>query len=311
MGMIMTRTMTTGTTDIAGVLTQLGVTVKRVGEKEISGCCPVHASRTGKEDRSPSWSMNANTGLWICYSCGAKGTLSTLVSELTGEPDSIIAVHTFLINSGLERLTAEPVAELKPEVDWKVFSSFPAPSDNWLWTRGLDRASARKYGVRFDEKKQAWILPIVSSFGELLGWQEKEPSQVRNYPIGIKKSDTLFGLDKVSQKIVMVVESPLDVVRVDTVMDGVSAVATFGAHVSKAQIRLLSEHADGLIIAMDNDEAGIESAKRITKQLPAFRYGVKYIHYAHTNAKDIGEMTQDETLTAIKQASVIPWWINV
>jgi DNA primase len=127
----------------------------------------------------------------------------------------------------------------------------------------------------------------------------------------VKKSDTLFGLDKVSQKVVMVVESPLDVARVDTVVDGVNAVATFGAHVSKTQIRLLSEHADGLIIAMDNDDAGIESAIRITKQLPSFRYGVKYIHYAHTNAKDIGEMTQDETITAIKKASVLPWWINV
>lgn len=309
--MIMTATGTTGITDIADVLARLGVTVKRVGEREISGCCPVHAARTGKEDRSPSWSINANTGLWICYSCGAKGTLSTLVSELTGEPDSIIAVHSFLIQSGLDRLTAEPVVAYKPEVDWKVFSAFPAPSDQSLWTRGLDRASAKKYGIRFDEKKQAWILPIVSSFGELLGWQEKEPAKVRNYPIGVKKSDTLFGLDKVSQKVVMVVESPLDVVRVDTVMDGVSAVATFGSHVSKAQIRLLSEHADSLIIAMDNDEAGIESAKRIAEQVPSFRYGVKYVHYAHTDAKDIGEMTQDEILTAVKQASVLPWWINV
>jgi hypothetical protein len=110
--------------------------------------------------------------LWICYSCGAKGTLSTLVSELTGEPDSIIAVHSFLIQSGLDRLTAEPVVAYKPEVDWKVFSTFPAPSDQFLWTRGLDRASAKKYGIRFDEKRQAWILPIVSSLGELLGWLE-------------------------------------------------------------------------------------------------------------------------------------------
>lgn len=307
----MTTTMTTGITDVADVLTRLGVKVKRVGEKEISGCCPVHKARTGKEDNSPSWSMNARTGLWICYSCGSRGTLSGLVSELTGEPDSIIAVHTFLINSGMERLTATPVEEKKPEVDWRVFSAFPAPSDQSLWTRGIDRASAKKYGIRFDEKKQAWILPIVSSFGELLGWQEKQPQMVRNYPIGVKKSETLFGLDKIHQKIVMLVESPLDVARIDTVLDGVSAVASFGSHVSKTQMRLLSEHADGLIIAMDNDEAGIESAKRITKQIPSFRYGVKYLHYAHTNAKDIGEMTQDEIITAVKQASVFQWWLNV
>ena len=308
---MMTATGTTGITDIADVLTRLGVKVKRVGEKEISACCPVHEKHTGKADNSPSWSMNARSGLWICYSCGAKGTLSTLVSELTGEPDSIIAVHTFLIETGLERLTSEPVEEVKPEVDWKVFSAFSAPSDAWLFTRGIDRASARKYGIRFDEKKQAWILPIVSPLGELLGWQEKEPSKVRNYPIGVKKSETLFGIDKLDNKVAVIVESPLDVARLDTVANGISGLATFGAAVSRTQMRILSEHADSLIIAMDNDIAGIESAKRLSERLPSFRYGVKYLHYAHTNAKDIGDMTQDEILTALKKASVLPWWLSV
>lgn len=308
---MMTATGTTGITDIADVLTRLGVKVKRVGEKEISACCPVHEKHTGKADNSPSWSMNARSGLWICYSCGAKGTLSTLVSELTGEPDSIIAVHTFLIETGLERLTSEPVEEVKPEVDWKVFSAFSAPSDSWLFTRGIDRASARKYGIRFDEKKQAWILPIVSPLGELLGWQEKEPSKVRNYPIGVKKSETLFGIDKLDNKVAVLVESPLDVARLDTVANGISGLATFGAAVSRTQMRILAEHADSLIIAMDNDVAGIESAKRLSERLPSFRYGVKYMHYAHTNAKDIGDMTQDEILTALKKASVLPWWLSV
>lgn len=309
--MTMTATGTTGITDIADVLSRLGVKVKRVGEKEISACCPVHEKTTGKADNSPSWSMNARSGLWICYSCGAKGTLSTLVSELTGEPDSIIAVHSFLIETGLERLTAEPVEVVKPEVDWKMFSAFSAPSDDWLWTRGIDRESARKYGIRFDEKKQAWILPIVSPMGELLGWQEKEPSKVRNYPIGVKKSATLFGIDKLDKKTAVLVESPLDVARIHTVANGVRGLATFGAAVSREQIRILSDHVDTLIIAMDNDDAGIDSAKRLKKQLPSFRNGIKYIHYAHTNAKDIGDMTQDEIITALKNASVFPWWLSV
>jgi len=306
-----TMTGTTGTTDVADVLRHLGVQVKRVGEKEISGCCPVHERVTGKADRSPSWSMNAKTGLWICHSCGARGTLSSLVSELSGEPDSIIAVHTFLVESGLNRLTLEPTEEKRPEVDWRLFAQFEAPSDNRLKTRGISRESANKYGIRYSREKQAWILPMTTAWGELLGWQEKAKRMTLNYPTGIKKSETLFGLDKATTTTGLIVESPLDVARLDTVIDGISGVASFGAHVSKKQVALLSEHFDSLIIALDNDTAGISAGAKLHKMLPAFRYGVKWLSYAHTDAKDIGEMTHAHLVQAISEASIFPWWLRV
>jgi hypothetical protein len=110
-------------TDLGNVLKSLGVDVRRAEGREISGRCPVHKRVTGREDGSPSWSMSAETGLWICFSCGARGTLSMLVSELTGEPDAIMAVHHFLIDRNLERLTSEvEVVKKKPEVDWISFS---------------------------------------------------------------------------------------------------------------------------------------------------------------------------------------------
>ena len=304
-------TVTTGITDVATVLQHLGVTIKRVGDKEISGCCPVHENRTGKSDNSPSWSMNAYTGLWICYSCGARGTLSSLVSELSGEPDSIVAVHQFLVSSGLNRLT-NPKEEIKHTfVDWQEFLKFEAPTDNRLNTRTLNRDSARKYGLRFDRGSQSWILPIVNQFGELMGWQEKSMSKVRNYPVGVKKSETLFGIDRVSTKVGVLVESPLDVARLDSVMSDVSGVASFGAHVSKTQIGLLVEHFDSLIIALDNDDAGVTSSKKLMKSLPSFRNGIKLLSYAHTNAKDIGDMTNAEIITAVSNASYFPWWSRV
>ena len=65
------------------VLSRMGVNVTTVGDSEIGGHCPVHVYTTGREDGSPSWSMNSTTGLWICYSCGARGNLPHLVSTLT------------------------------------------------------------------------------------------------------------------------------------------------------------------------------------------------------------------------------------
>ena len=85
----MTTTSTPHSTNLAQVLESLGVEVKRVGDKEITGKCPVHIRTVGKPDNSPSWSMNATTGLWICFSCGARGSLSSLLYELSGGDSGI------------------------------------------------------------------------------------------------------------------------------------------------------------------------------------------------------------------------------
>jgi hypothetical protein len=301
-----------GTTDVADVLKSLGVDVVRVGDTEISARCPVHLNRTGKADRSPSWSMNASNGLWICYSCGAKGTLSHLVSELTGETDSIVAVHEFLIHNGLTRLT-NPVEQepQQPVVDWMAFSKFSVPSDELLASRNLDREAVRKYGIRWDTSTRAWVIPIVSSFGELLGWQSKSKTRVLNYPVGVSKSSTLFGLDKADCDTCVLVESPLDVVRLHTAMSGCCGLASFGAHISKTQISLLANHVNKLIIALDNDSAGIAAAQKLRQKLPAFRTPVLWAKYSHTDAKDIGDMTDAEVYESISKASVFPWWLHV
>ena len=60
--------MDTATGDqLVAVLERLGVAITTVGDTEVGGRCPVHHLTVGKEDRSPSWSMNLYSGLWICY----------------------------------------------------------------------------------------------------------------------------------------------------------------------------------------------------------------------------------------------------
>lgn len=303
-------TMTTGITDLSSVLIELGVDVRRAGEREISGCCPVHLRTTGKIDRSPSWSMNASTGAWICYSCGAKGSLYSLVSELTGDYKSIWEVHSFLIESGLNQLNKVDVAEPQPDVDWITYNKFSDVPAHLLDSRKLDPAVARRYGIKWNASNKSWVIPIVSSEGELVGWQEKKKDWVRNYPVGVKKSESLFGVERVRSKVGVLVESPLDVVRLAGVTDFASGLGTFGAHVSKSQIYLASSLVDSLIIAMDNDQAGRESAERLWKALPRFKGGVKWLRYSHTDAKDIGDMTDAEIEKAIHEAQVLPWWLQ-
>ena len=302
--------MTTGITDLSSVLSQLGVDVRRIGEKEISGCCPVHLKVTGHVDRSPSWSMNATTGAWICYSCGARGSLYGLVSELTGDYKSIWEVHSFLIESGLNRLTEVEREEPQPDIDWITFNKFSDVTERLLERKSLDATVARRFGIKWNPENKSWVIPIVSAEGELSGWQEKKKDWVRNYPIGVKKSESLFGVERIKSKVAVLVESPLDVVRLAGVTEEVSGLATFGAYVSKQQIHLANDIADTLIVAMDNDSAGIESGMRLWKTLPRFKGGVKWLKYSHTNAKDLGDMTDAQILTAVREAQVLPWWLQ-
>jgi DNA primase len=99
------------------------------------------------------------------------------------------------------------------------------------------------------------------------------------------------------------------VVRFASTFEGIQALATFGAHVSKEQMTLVSSVAERIIVAMDHDKAGTESAKTLLKSLPRFRNGIYFLHYAHTDAKDIGDMTDDEIDVAVTKSSVVPWWL--
>lgn len=292
--------------DLASLLVQLGVDVRRSEGKEITGRCPVHIRTTGKEDRSPSWSMNAATGLWICFSCGARGTLSMLVSELTGDPDATIAVHRAIIETSLNRSVA---IKREPDVDWIAFGKFTRVPKRMIASRNLDPDIAWKYGIRWDTDNRCWVIPIVSQYGELRGWQSKKVGWVRNFPQGVKKSETLFGIDRFMSSTAVLVESPLDVVRFSSVCDNPQALASFGTSVSEAQISLLCDVADRVIIAMDNDDAGIAAAKKLFKTLPNFKKGIRWFNYGKSKAKDIGDMTDDQIWSGVTNSTLIPPWV--
>ena len=309
--MTLTIAMTTGITNFRDVLDAIGVDVRRESGNEIIGCCPVHAKRTGKLDRSPSWSMNASTGLWICHSCGSRGNLPQLIAEVTGSYESVSTIYNLLMNSGMEQLTRPKLEKVKSDVDWEMYMSFDNPPYEKLLERNIKAVVAERFGIRWDTSKQAWIIPIISASGDLMGWQEKSPKGVLNQPVGVSKSETLFGIDRFNIRTAILVESPLDVVRVASAYSGVQCLASFGVQVSKKQIELLSNVCDYLIVALDNDEAGMTVGKKLFKHLPTFREGIKWLYYGHTKAKDLGEMSDEEIGIAITKATVLPWWINV
>ena len=200
--------------------------------------------------------------------------------------------------------------EYQPDVDWVAYNKFSPVPEKRCFNRNLDPEIVRNYGVKWNPSKKAWVIPIVSGDGELLGWQEKGANWFNNFPVGVKKSATLFGIERFHARTAVLVESPLDVIRFASSFGGMQALATFGAYVSKEQLRMIGDVCERVIIAMDNDKAGIESGKRLLKEMPRLRGGVFWLDYSNAgDAKDIGEMDDTQMYDAVVNASVIPWWI--
>lgn len=294
------------TTDLAGVLQSVGVDVKRQSGDEINARCPVHHKVKGRESGGYTWYMNAETGLWLCYTCGARGNLSMLLSEMTDDPAALWNVQNIVITQGLRRLNKdEAVYDDHVEIDWKTYSEFAPLPSRILEARNLEEDIAKRFGVRWDKTAKAIIVPILSPLGELRGWQAKKSGWVRNLPEGVNKGTTLFGIERAHAPTAVLVESPLDVVRFHGVYDGLdySCVSSFGANISKEQGRLLSKF-DHVVLALDNDEAGRAEVRRIDKtQLIKTR--VKYWKYTDKDPKDIGEMTDGQIITGLRRISSI------
>ena len=263
---------------------------------ELWALCPQHEKRTGKPDHKPSWSINTETGLHACFSCGYKGNLYTLVVDINGgapaqhfwqdmDQRGTPVPEGWRVDRDFQIPKPDKLERFRPESDLALFVEPPADR---MAAKGLWLASVKKYGVLWDSDAAAWILPFRDpDTGALIGYQQKFADVRRfiNYPTGVSKANTLFGYHEVGDAgTVVLVESPLDAVMLDGL--GFPAMAVSGSRLSDRQMELLQEF-DMVVIAMDRDEAGEMENKRINRSETGFYY--RMVDY-RGDGKDFGEM---------------------
>lgn len=283
--------------DVLGSLEELGVKVVRLGYGEAWALCPGHFNRLGKDNNKPNkWSVNIETGQHSCFSCGFSGSFVTLVQEVLGY-ERYDAEEWVRGRGGIERVrrflqSASHSEQPIPRREWNesrlaLFSSPPVHARD---RRRISEGSVGHYGVLWDEENSCWILPIRDpETYELWGYQEKsEDGYFSNRPARVVKGNTLFGIDCFQGRTAILLESPLDCLRLYTagIYGGLSS---FGAKVTDAQMELLFDIADVIIIAMDNDEAGRAAAKDIKQRYLRSGKTIKFINYKNIEGKDIGE----------------------
>lgn len=260
--------------------------------------CPQHKKRTGKPDRNPSWSIN-DKGLHYCFSCHYSGNLYTLIRDLmgVGAAKSYRAeVEVFGRSGEIDTKSAKAKAEgwvysrertKEPGIPDVYLAMFNPVVPDWaLKDRDISADAAGAYEVLWDDD-DAWILPFWHPKGHLMGWQVKNATGrgFRNHPLGLAKGSTLFGYPVVQESpVIMVVESPLDAVRLFGL--GYPAVALAGSKATSRQEALLGEF-DRLVLALDSDNAGRVGASLLKNAHPT----AVNVQYAELGYKDPGEMS--------------------
>lgn len=281
-------------TMVLDALDRLGIEYD-VQRDEAFARCPQHKERVGKEDSSPSWSINVDTGLHNCFSCGYAGNLPTLVLDVqgfaqvsqakewidAGEVDASAVVRK-VRNSKIRRALVKP----QEPFDVSRYLALSPVTQEFARTRSLRADFCNDFGLR-QVGDDTWVIPILNEAGTLLGWQEKGPGVFRNVPTGVRKGLCLFGLSFTNEyEIPVVVESPLDAVL--AWQHGVPAVATFGAVVTDQQVKILARF-PSVILAFDNDEAGKRATDSVSERLSALDMPWHRVTKWPENIKDYGD----------------------
>lgn len=285
----MAKTRTRAPASTEELLDQLGIQVSAVGDREISAHCPFH------HDSHPSFSINVDTQLWVCYQCSRAGTIEMLIAEVGNVADPTEYLREIQLQRVAKKRNAPkeppPVVSTEQTDPFLIrarFETFKRVPSWALKSRDLRRRDVDHFNVKWDK---GWVIPITSEEG-LIGWQWKRLDAVRNYPKTVKKSLTLFGLQEAEDTRIALVESPLDVVRLAAV--NVTAVSSFGAFVSKMQLRLLVEAADKIYLALDNDEEGQKQTARIFPYVSRF-VATKRVQMPE-GCKDPGDCDDDQLM---------------
>ena len=297
--------------DIERVLLGLDLQLFAQRGVEVNGLCPMHKKRTGKEDQHPSWWINSETGAHICFSCGYKGNIFTLVADVKGV--SYFDAQDFIkdnievpLDSLMKRIKdlpqyVQPEEQIgMSEARLAVYTTPPAIE---LKKRFLNEVAVQVHGVLWDTKNQAWILPIrdPNDFS-LWGWQEKGARGrfFKNQPAGVKKSKTVFGVEVLDPDLpLVVVESPLDAVRLTGL--GINAISTYGAILSEDQAKIM-RRAPKIIAAFDNDKAGKTACEQIRGLARKYGMELSYFNYNGIDVKDVGDMIESEISHGIRTA---------
>lgn len=309
-----TKLPTLSPTDMVAALGNLGIEVTKEQGDEVYALCPMHMERVGKEDSKPSWSVNKETGLSHCFSCGYSASFVTLVMDVmkVEYKDATRWVKKNGMTLDIidllpdRRETPERRQKVVKRVPESIFVGFVDPPEKALQNRLVTAEACQEYEVLWDPDQHGWVLPVRWPDGVLMGYQIKAKNFVLNEPKHMKKRGALFGMTAFRGGRMIVVESPLDAVRFYS--EGIKgAVACFGSNLSEEQVRIIMERASSVVIALDDDGPGQKETERVLQRLgrilPTYAFSYEgAVPLPGKEGKDPGELDRASLYRGLTKA---------
>lgn len=279
---------------IQRVLTGAGIDIEAEYGTDYIIFCPYHAN-----NRTPAGEVSKESGLFFCFGCQTTKNLIELIMFTTNRSyfESIRYIKSKEIETNLEEVVNKALYAAPDFVQYDELlikrlnkQALESPRAVFYFEgRKISKESMLKFDLGYSDKQDSVIVPMHSPDGLCIGFVARtvEGKEFKNTP-GLPKSKILFNLHRIkSSKIVYVVESSFDAIRLDQV--GFPAVATLGANVSSSQMKLLEKYFNNVVLVADNDEAGSIMADRLVEKLGSLVTIIKL----DKSYKDIGDMNDD------------------
>ena len=238
--------------------------------------CPFHPERVGRDDGNPSLNLDFDQEVYFCHGCGARGRISQ-------HPE----LYELAENHEIPRYV--------PQKEIVIPDLAGAPLD-YLKRRGFDEQVLKQFGVGGNQDR-IWI-PVTLMSGRNVGTITRFLPEFGDnrymYSYGFEKRNYLFGTScfKYCDDTVVVVEGSLDCIRMHQI--GITnTIAILGNRATSSQISLLKLLGTRVVLALDNDDAGIQGAKALGRVLQVAGHEVYKLDY---DAKDPGELVTPESI---------------
>lgn len=284
------------TEQVRRVILGSGIQIESEVDSDYIIFCPFHNNH-----RTPAAEISKERGTFFCFSCQVSKSLIEFVMYVTQKTyfEAVRFIEGLstesdivgIINKSLEKEEEYPTFD---ELLIRRLHSQAMESPRALRYyegRQISKSSMEKFLLGYSENQDMVTIPMHSPDGKIVvGFVARsvEGKEFKNTP-KLPKSKILFNLHRVKKHgTVYVVESSFDAIRLD--QNGIPAVATLGANVSRTQTDLLTKYFNNAIIVGDNDDAGKGMQEKILSRLGNRATLINI----PSRFKDIGDMTDED-----------------
>lgn len=248
--------------------------------------CPFHA------DETPSFSMRAEDGMFVCYAaqCGVRGTLYRFLLNALGYTHGrakealenvglwgdgnpfLLQEKDFLLPPFEERRKSAVNPSEKKKAPPERILGIYAFCPRYLLGRGFQKEILRAWEVGYDGSRECVTFPVRDAEGALVGITKRQtrPGVFYAYAhLGFRRGSVLYGAYRAPKDAILwVTEGPTDALACAQMglPAGHYAVATLSSQVAGTQISLLAGYR-GVVLAFDGDRAGQAARSRVGEAL--------------------------------------------